>query len=115
MVTNMIDIQHHIQLVERKIERIVRRRRKYGKAINTIVFIAGAISIAFLMILGLEITFDQKAIVTLIGLISISTGVGLICIYNSILHIKIRDYQSFISELREIERKIGSTFDPREH
>ena len=111
----MIDIQYHIQILERKIETIIRRRRKYGKAINTIVFLSGAISIALLMTLGLEITIDQKTVVTLVTLISISCGVGLMCIYNSLVSIKVRDYKSFIGELREIERKIGSTFDPREH
>ena len=111
----MIDIQHHIQLVERKIETIIWRRKKYGKAINTIVFFAGALSIAFFMALGLEITIDQRTVVTLVSLISITCGIGLMCIYNSMVSIKVRDYRSFISELREIERKIGSTFDPRKH
>ena len=111
----MIDIQHHIQILERKIETIIRRRKKYGKTINTFVFLGGALSIAFFMVLGLEITIDQKIIVTLVTLISISCGVGLMCIYNSMLNTKVRDYKSFLSELREIERKIGSSFDPRKH
>ena len=111
----MIDIRHHIEIMERKVEAIIMRRRKYGKLINALVFLAGAVSISLLMLLGLEITVDQRAMVTLISLISVSCGVGLICIYNSMLNIKIQDYQSFINELRQIERKIGSTFDPREH
>lgn len=111
----MIDIQHHIQTLERKIETIILRRRKYGKAINTFVFLIGAMSIAFIMALGLEITIDQQTMVTLVTLISISCGVGLMCIYNSMVNIKVRDYKSFLSELREIERKIGSTIDPRKH
>ncbi len=115
MVTNMIDIQHHIQLVEQKIETIIRRRRKYGKVINAFVFLVGALSIAFLMALGLELTIDQRTVVTLVSLLSITCGIGLMCIYNSMVNIKVRDYRSFVSELREIERKIGSTFDPRKH
>lgn len=111
----MIDIQHHIETVERKIETIIRRRRKYGKAINVFVFFVGAMSIAFLMALGLELTFDQRTVVTLVSVLSITCGIGLMCIYNSLVNIKVRDYRSFVVELREIERKIGSTFDPREH
>ena len=111
----MINIQHHIEVMERKIDTIIRRRRKYGRLINAVIFLAGAISVSFLMLLGLENTVDQTAMVTLVSLIAISCGIGLICIYNSMLTIKIRDYQSFVNELRELERKIGSTFDPREH
>lgn len=115
MVTNMIDIKHHIHLMERKIEAIIKRQRKYGKVINTVVFLVGAISTAFFMALVLEITIDQKIIVALVSLIAISCGVGLIYIYKSIVHIKIRNYQSFLRELREIERKIDSTFNSRKH
>ena len=111
----MIDIQHHIQLIERKIETIIRRRKKYGKAINTLVFLVAALLVALIMVIWLDITIDQKTIVTLVVLISISCGVGMMCIYNSMVSIKVRDYKSFINELREIERKIGSTFDPRKH
>ena len=111
----MIDIQHHIQILERKVDSIIRRQKKYGRVINTILFLAGALIIAFFMVLGLEITTGEKTMVILMVLISISCGVGLMCIYNSMVRVKVRDYRSFISELREIERKIGSTFDPREH
>ncbi len=111
----MINIRHHILAIERKIETIIRRRRKYGRLINAAIFLTGALSASILMSLGLNIAIDQTAMVALISLISIGCGVVLICIYNSMLTIKIRDYQSFISELREIERKVGSTFDPREH
>ena len=111
----MIDIRHHIQMLEHKVETIIRRRKKYGKVINAFVFLVGTLSIALLMALGLEITIEQRTVVTLVTLISISCGVGMICVYNSMVSIKVSDYKSFISELREIERKIGSTFDPRKH
>ena len=111
----MIDIRHHIQLMEHKIETIIMRHKRYGKLINTSVFLVGAILIAFMMVLGMEITIDQRTMVTLISLISIACGIGLMCIYNSLVSIKIRDYKSFVNELREIERKVGSTFDPRKH
>lgn len=111
----MINITEHIQLMERKIENIIARHKKFGKLINAAVFLTGAVSIIFMLAWGLEITLDQKAMVTLVSLISISCGIGLTCIYNSMVTIKIKDYQSFINELREIEKKIGSTFDPREH
>ena len=101
--------------MERKIENIISRHKKFGKLINAAVFLVGAISIIFIMVWGLEITLDQKAMVTMVSLISISCGIGLTCIYNSMVTIKIKDYQSFINELRVIERKVGSTFDPREH
>lgn len=111
----MIDIQHQIQMLERKIETIIWRRKKYGKVINAFVFLVSTLLTALLMVSGLEITIDQSTVVTLVMLISVSCGVGLLCIYNSMVSIKVRDYKSFISELREIEKKIGSTFNPRKH
>jgi len=111
----MINITEHIHIMERKIETVIMRHRKYGKLINAAVFLTGAVSIVLIMAWGLEMTIDQKTMIVLVSLISISCGVGSMCIYNSLVGIRIRDYKSFLNELREIERKVGSIFDPRKH